>query len=61
MKLTKITNFSNYKILKKKKKKNWFHNYWHPWFLILGAASPGKDCRTKPISIMFNGEHIWRD
>ena len=34
-----------------------------PLFLVLGAASPGKNNGTEPFPIMFNkvGEHIWRD
>ena len=32
-------------------------------FLVLCAASPGKDNGTEPISVMFNTvrEHIWRN
>ena len=31
--------------------------------LVLGAASPGKDNSTEPISVMFSnvGKHVWRD
>ena len=55
--ITKITHFSNHIFLYINKKVSQL------LFLILSAASPGKDNGTEPISIMFNkvGEHIWRD